>query len=389
VTQRYGVPAVALAAVLLTNSLWARWLAMHAVLHAAYVLYVGGDFYPGHRFLLVLTPNLALLGGILLEKGFALSRGGLVKPAALAAAVLVCGAVRWGTLRQGTFVHNLLGSATTVDNNVQYMRWLKDVARPGASLVVGDIGATGLFADVRVIDYFGVVDPAVARKHVPNFGTGNPGHEKVLSREEQLARRPTYIKWGYVDDWRRPPGYYIFSDFPRHLRVEGLWVLDDRGTGEVLTGAGFDFGREELAGWTGSGTVFPAQPAHGPNSGQTYVNGQFGPFVNTFVPGLGDRATGTLVSPHFQLRGDRMRLLVGGGSDPERLRVSLLVDGRREFSATGTNWETLGRREWNIAPLRGKLGQIEIVDHAEGAWGHILVDEIEQWTGAPSASGKL
>ena len=76
-----------------------------------------------------------------------------------------------------------------------------------------------------------------------------------------------------------------------------------------------------------------------------------------------------------------MRLLVGGGRDPERLRVSLLIQGKPVFSETGTNWETLGRREWNIAPYRDALAQIEVVDEATGVWGHILVDEIVQWSG--------
>src|SRR5690606_14596186 len=104
---------------------------------------------------------------------------------------------------------------------------------------------------------------------------------------------------------------------------------------------------------------------------------------------LGDRAVGRLLSPPFPLEGDRMRLLVGGGRDPERLRVSLLIDNRRVFSETGTNWETLGRREWNIAPYRGKMARLEIVDEATGAWGHILVDEVEQWVGTPNETGKL
>ena len=90
--------------------------------------------------------------------------------------------------------------------------------------------------------------------------------------------------------------------------------------------------------------------------------GANGTFIDTFTDGEGDRATGGLISPPFELVGDRMRLLVGGGRDPERLRVSLLVGDRRVFSETGTDWETLGRREWDIAPLRGQTARIEIVD---------------------------
>ena len=146
---------------------------------------------------------------------------------------------------------------------------------------------------------------------------------------------------------------------------------------------------EELAGWIRTGDAFASAPSVGASTGQVYVNGQQGPFIDSFTAKAGDNARGRLLSPEFPLVGDRMRLLVGGGRDPERLRVSLIVDGQRAFSETGGNWETLGRREWDIAPLRGKKAQLEIVDDATGAWGHILVDEIEQWSGQPNTSGKI
>jgi hypothetical protein len=389
-TQRSGLPLVGLLAVFFTRATWTRWLALHIVLHALYVAYVGGDFYSGHRFLMALTPSLALLAGAVLDWALALERGPVFRATVLGAALAGCLAVRWGTLRYGPYTTELYGWGVIADNNIEYMRWMKDAARPRSSMVVGDIGATGFFSDIEVVDVFGVVDHEVARKVVPKFGTGKPGHEKVATREEQLARHATYIKWGYVDDGRAPPGYYIFNDFPLHLRVEGLWVLDDLAHGQALPERSFHMNAAELAGWSHTGDAFAtALPALGPRKGQSYVNGQQGSFIDTFLPGLGDGATGRLVSPDFPLEGDRLRLLVGGGRDPERLRVSLVIGGKRVFSETGSNWETLGRREWNIAPLRGQTAHLEIVDEATGAWGHLLVDEIEQWSGTPNLTGKL
>jgi hypothetical protein len=386
--QRLWVPTLALAALPLARSAWARWLVLHAALHVGYVVYVGGDFYAGHRFLLALAPSLALLVALVLARAQEALHGRHVWTLAVAA-LGACLAVRWGTLRYGPYTNDVHGFGSFVDNNVKYMQWLKDVARPGASMVVGDIGATGLFADIRVIDVFGVVDPTVASKRVARFGTGKAGHEKVMTREEQLARDPTYIKWGYVDDSRPPPGYYIFNAFPAHLHVEGLWVKDDRSVGRALPEATFHLEPAELSDWQRAGSAFRAEPAFHAARGQSPVTGANGAFINTFTEDEGDDATGHLLSPPFALAGDRMRLLVGGGCDPERLRVSLLVGGRRVFSETGTGWETLGRREWDIAPFRGQIARIEIVDEATGAWGHLLVDEIEQWVGPLDRSGKI
>ena len=389
VLQRAGLPVVALAAVVFVRTSWARWLLLHIALHSLYVAYVGGDFYAGHRFLLALTPSLALLAAGLLHHALQATSTSWRRRAMVFGALVLCVGVRWGTLRGGPYSSELHGFAPVVDNNVKYMQWLKQVARPQASLIVGDIGAAGLFADVRVIDVFGVVDRAVARKHVPDFGTGKAGHEKMLTPEQQLERNPTYIKWGYVDDHQPPPGYYIFNDFPRHLRVEGLWVLDDLARGRTLEGFSFHMDPGQMVLWQRSGEAFAHAPSLRAAHKQAYVNGHRGHLINSFSDSAGDDATGRLLSPEFQLVGDRMRLLVGGGRDPERLRVSLLMGNRRVYSETGSNWETLGRREWDIAPLRGQVARIEIVDDAAGAWGHILVDEIEQWAGQPNTSGKL
>jgi hypothetical protein len=97
------------------------------------------------------------------------------------------------------------------------------------------------------------------------------------------------------------------------------------------------------------------------------------------VEGKGDAATGTLRSPPFRLEGDELVLRVGGGHDPERLRVSLLIDGVRIFSETGHDTETLTRRSWTIRPYAGREAQLEILDASTDGWGHLLVDEVIQW----------
>lgn len=386
--QRYYVPVLALLAVFQLRSLWVRWLLLFALLHVAYIIQVGGDFYAGHRFLFAVTPVLALLVASVVDHAIH-SVTFLTAPRLGVIVMVLCVLVRGGTMRDGPYTVDLHNRTTSVDHNVQFMQWMKGAARPGSSMVVGDIGATGFFSDIRVLDVFGVVDRVVAHKHVPTFGTGHAGHEKRMTREEQLAADATYIKWGYVGDFDSPPGYYIFNDVPLHLHIEGLWVKDDLAKGRVLPGHRFKMTPAEIARWTKSGSAFVNGPVTRAAQNQRALLGHQGHLINSYTTREGDRARGRLLSPPFELVGDRMRLLVGGGRDPERLRVSMLVADERVFSETGTSWETLGRREWDITALRGKMAQIEIVDDAIGAWGHILVDEIEQWVGTPNISGKL
>lgn len=236
---------------------------------------------------------------------------------------------------------------------------------------------------------YGVVDSALAHRKIEGFGTGKAGHEKRATLDELLPRRPTYIKLGFVDVPNQLPGYYLFNDFPPGLDVDGLLVRDDLSPGEAVPGTALHMTSDELASWSREGEAFVDAPSQGTVQGQRQVSFAQDSLVNSFTVEKGDRATGRLLSPLFALTGDRLRLLVGGGRDPVRLRVSLLIDGRTIFCATGTNHETLGRREWDIAPYRGKKAAIEIVDDATGAWGHLLVDEISQWRGRADATGKL
>lgn len=388
--ERWYVPLLALLGVLAWNKQrWVPWVFLHVLLHVAYVIYVGGDFYSGQRFLLVLTPELALLTAAGVAACLSRWPQGLASQLWLPAAVGACLFVRWGTLGEGPATLEIRVWGDVVDNNVRYMRWMKGVARPSASLVLGDIGGAGFFADLKVLDVYGVVDAEVAHRKVEGFGTGKAGHEKKATLADFLPRKPTYIKLGFVDVPNHLPGYYLFNDFPPGLDVDGLFVRDDLASGRTLDETAFHMNPGELESWSRTGDSFTDAPSAAAPRGQGYVAFADGHFIDSFTAEKGDRATGRLVSPRFTLTGDRLRLLVGGGRDPVRLRVSLVVDECEIFSATGTNHETLGRREWDITRHRGKEATILIVDEATGPWGHLLVDEIAQWQGQPNTTGKL
>lgn len=122
---------------------------------------------------------------------------------------------------------------------------------------------------------------------------------------------------------------------------------------------------------------------------QGEIYGHSGWFVNTFAPDAGDALVTTLRSRPFELRGDVLELKLGGGRDPQRLRVDLRIDGQVRFSATGCQAEMLGRRLWFIKPYRGKQAVLEIHDRQPGQWGHLLLDEVQQWLprSAPASGG--
>jgi len=363
-----------------------RTLALWVGLHALYVTYVGGDFYPGHRFYVVSIAPLALLighGVFLLERVLGAQRQSAswarALPAAAVGLFLVgCVAERGFTI--GPLRAEIDRWGPTVENNRRFMLWLKANKPEGATMLTGDIGSAGHYVDVYVYDYYGVIDPVIAHKDVPTLGQYKPGHEKVGTAEYFLPKKPTFMKYGYLHGDFERNGYYLRGDMPFDLGVAGVWMLDPlpaQGRFDLAGGLRFERRDERLLT---TGDAFTDIPRRGTIPGQQYVMGQVGGYVSSYHRTLADRATGTLSTPPFQLQGDLLLIRVGGGHDPERLRVDVRVGERVIASLTGRDDELLTRRQVPIGAYRGALATVELHDEATGPWGHLNVDEIVQWT---------
>ncbi|MCL4176263.1 MAG: glycoside hydrolase family 32 protein [Verrucomicrobia bacterium] len=143
-----------------------------------------------------------------------------------------------------------------------------------------------------------------------------------------------------------------------------------------------DFEGESYAPWTVTGEAFGPGPARGTLPGQMEVSGFKGRgLVNTFFNG--DDTTGVLTSPEFRIERQFIAFLIGGGRNPEKLALQLLVDGQIVRGATGPNHqpggsEALAPESWDVSEFAGKLAILRVVDDAKGGWGHLNVDHIVQ-----------
>ena len=145
-----------------------------------------------------------------------------------------------------------------------------------------------------------------------------------------------------------------------------------------------NFEGETYGDWKVEGTAFGTRPAKGTLSGQQDVTGYVGHgLVNSFING--DTTTGKLTSPDFAIERDFITFKIGGGNQPGKECINLLVDGKVVRTATGLDDERLLWEFWNVRDLAGKNGQIEIIDASTGGWGHINIDEIAQSDKIPSA----
>ena len=154
-----------------------------------------------------------------------------------------------------------------------------------------------------------------------------------------------------------------------------------------------DFEGDSYGGWTVEGAAFGQGPARGALPGQMAVDGFLGKgLVNSFAGG--DDSVGTLVSPEFTIERPFVAFLIGGGANPEKLALELLVDGRPVRSATGDNdrpggAETLEAQGWDVAEFEGRKARLRVVDAATGSWGHLNVDHVVQTDRKPRGMRRL
>lgn len=392
--MRAWVPALGVLAAFGARDKTLRAVVLYLTVHTAYVVYVGGDFMPGNRFFVPQLPLYYLLVSAALDLGWrVVQKPWLRRPLAQlgASPAFFAGfgvASVLGALALLADREERLGPVESVrtswgeDHGRQrrLMTWLSKRKPKNATFATGLIGHVGFYGDIYVIDTCGIIDKEVAHRHVENFGHGLAGHEKWASPEATLARKPTYIGIRVLpgDLWQR--GYFLDLDLPPDT-VDGLWTRDDLPErGHYLEGTRIDFDQGAPAGWTTTGTAFESWPSEGHAPGQGEIFGANGRFVNSFHPQLGTAATGTLRSPPFLLEGDLLVFRIAGGTEPEKLRASLLIDGERVRNATAHDNDTMGRRAWDIRPYHGKRATFEVVDDVTGGWGYVAIDEIVQWS---------
>jgi arabinofuranosyltransferase len=189
-----------------------------------------------------------------------------------------------------------------------------------------------------------------------------------FSRVPDSPQRPKIerqlLRAGRAFDAHAPPGEVLDLDGPRR----------------AVAGTALHFDPGERARFTFEGGAFRSFPTDGTPVQQEWVTGQRGTYASSFDPELGDAARGTLRTQPFPLVGDVMEFYVGGGLRSAQLHVSLIVDGVPVLQTGGCDTEMMGRRLWQIAPFKGKQAVLEIVDDSTSWFGHLMVDEVVQWS---------
>ncbi|HEY0072256.1 MAG TPA: hypothetical protein VGE04_20025 [Chloroflexia bacterium] len=207
-------------------------LALFVAVQAGYVLWIGGDHFPGWRFFVPVIAPLLIVGQEAVRRLIAW----LPSPTSLRVAtyaVLALAALAYvGTMREQTEPDSYTMETTRL--HTAYVEhwgsaglWLKDNTPPEARTAAKGAGAIAYYGQRPTIDMFGLNDLHIGHLKVDAMGAREAGHDKT-DPQYVLDLKPVYIlaEWtGYFDSYKADldRDYVPFSSrSPTGMPVE--WV---------------------------------------------------------------------------------------------------------------------------------------------------------------------
>ncbi|MFN0244236.1 MAG: hypothetical protein ACKVWV_15210 [Planctomycetota bacterium] len=185
----------------------------------AYAVYVGGDFMPMGRFVVPALPFVALAFSEVVRALAARHGTSIASVAGVAGIVLAVlpsfdvplasRAVRervhfrWNDTRVLTELEMWRGMKERAESWALLGRALGSATKPGESIVLGNIGATGYYSELTIYDVFGLTSREVARR-TGQLVRASPGHDKAVGPEFFFDRRPDYLG-AYLSHADAPP----------------------------------------------------------------------------------------------------------------------------------------------------------------------------------------
>ncbi len=140
-----------------------------------------------------------------------------------------------------------------------------------------------------------------------------------------------------------------------------------------------DFESNTLDGWKVEGDAWQGQPVKGDTvvlrkRGQSNHTGEFwiGGYEKT-----GDKGTGRLTSPGFEVTQPWASFLIGGGKDPNLTRAEVVEEatGKVIHSASGLDLENMRGEVVDLQSYVGKRIFVRLVDDGTSGWGHVNFDD--------------
>lgn len=176
-------------------------LALFSLAYMLYVVWAGGDHFPGWRFLVPVVAPMALLAARALRIGtqrLFMGSGALRSAAAMLGLALAAYGVQALWLQEP---QSVIGDFTRL--HTAYVNrwgaaglWLRESTPPDTMTAAKGAGAIAYYSQRPVLDVYGLNDLHIGHLQVESMGQGNAGHDKQ-DPVYVLSKQPDYI----LDEW--------------------------------------------------------------------------------------------------------------------------------------------------------------------------------------------
>jgi hypothetical protein len=181
-------------------------LALFVAVQVGYVVWIGGDHFPGWRFFVPVIAPLLIVGQEVVRRLLAwLPTPSPLRVAAFALLGVTALAYAGGTIEQSkpgsVFMESTRLHTAYVERWGSAGLWLRDNTPPETLTAAKGAGAIAYYSHHPTIDMFGLNDLHIGHLQIADMGSRNAGHDKTDPRYV-LSRKPAYIlaEWtGYFD----------------------------------------------------------------------------------------------------------------------------------------------------------------------------------------------
>lgn len=268
--------------------------------------------------------------------------------------------------------------------------YLRDL--PGARRVATfDIGALRWASGLKIADLAGTSDAValryqmarkqasfVADSHADLYISVENGFDFIATRQ------PTY-SLEHLRTWQFPEYY---DPFPPHSKRMVLYRVNHCGEPRLvreIVGMALLFDkapeneRMRAAVGVAEGEAFARWPVSQRELGRP-IRLAHGSFLSSDGGPLRDKAVGRFETVAMRAEGDFLSFRMAGGNDARRLRIELRSEGKVLATWTGFNADAFLEIIHPLEKLRGKDFTLALIDQAKGGWGHLMLDEVQQFS---------
>lgn len=171
-------------------------MSLAVLLNMLYVISVGGDCMPAHRFYTPITPLLVAASVYsLFLPGVSYLRSLLL--------VLIIVCFNLWQLKNDPYLYERIVADVVAERGKESGLWLRENVPPNSLLATNTAGSVAYYSRLKTIDMLGLNDEHIAHREVKTLGKGFAGHEKGDGKYV-LSRKPDYIMFGSATGNKEP-----------------------------------------------------------------------------------------------------------------------------------------------------------------------------------------